>query len=316
MRMRGVAGLTIVIGLGLTSACRWEPSPTMVDLRAQQTATTPVSQEYRGEIAAWQQNRAAGLMQEGGWLSLVGLHWLEDGYNSVGSQSSALVELPESAPASVGTIIVSGRRARFDAASEANVTMEGQPVQTVELQSDAAGEPTELRVGSVTFHLIERSGRMGIRVKDSESPARRRFQGLEYYPIDRQYRVEARFVPYDPPKQIPIVNVMGMTEMMVSPGSLQFEIDRRPVSLDPVLETADADRLFVIFGDLTNGAETYGAGRYVYADFPAQGEDTVTLDFNRAYNPPCVFTDYATCPLPPPQNKLQVRIPAGEKKYK
>lgn len=315
MQVRGVITLTAAAMLSGLVACEYQPSPTMTDLRAEQQVIE-TSEEHRAEIQAWQKRRAEGLMREGGWLSLVGLHWIEPGYNSVGSNPRAAVTLPASVPDMVGTIMLNGRQATFQAAADAGVTSGGRPVTSIEMTPDTEGEPTELRVGTTTFHLVERSGRMGVRVKDSESPARRNFHGLTYFPIDGRYRVEATFKPYDPPKQIPIVNVLGMTENMVSPGALVFQIDGQTVSLDPVLETPDADELFLIFGDRTNGRETYGAGRYVYAPLPAAGEQTVTVDFNRAYNPPCVFTDYATCPLPPSQNKLPVRIAAGEKSYK
>lgn len=296
------------------AACRWEASPTVGQL---QVVEVPVetSPEYAAEIAEWQRNRAAGLLKEGGWLSLVGLEWLNEGVNSVGSSDSSYITLPASAPADAGMMSVRGGKVQFTSAPDANVTQDGQPVQSIEMKPDTSGEPTELRTGTVTFYVIERSGRLGVRIKDSASPARTGFAGLEYFPIDGKYRVAARFTPYDPPKMIPIVNVLGMTESMESPGQLSFEIDGQRLTLDPVLEEPGADELFVIFGDRTNGPVTYGAGRYVYTSLPAPGSNEVILDFNRSYNPPCVFTDYATCPLPPAQNKLPVEIRAGEKNY-
>lgn len=297
----------------MSTACHWEPSSTMTQPLVQEEPVE-VSEEYREEITGWQKRRSEGLLAPGGWLSLVGLEWIDSGLNSVGSSPDAGVRLPSSVPATVGTITLRGSEAEFRAEKGAAVTHNGQPVTSIILRPDTSGEPTELAIGSVTFYLIERGGRYALRIKDSEADTRRRFHGLDYYPIDPRYRVSARLVPYDPPKEIPIATVLGTTEPMISPGSLEFEIGGRKVSLDPVLEAPDADSYFLIFGDQTNGSETYGAGRYVYADIPANGEEVI-IDFNRAYNPPCVFTDYATCPLPPAQNKLSVPIPAGEKKY-
>lgn len=306
--------MALAMGALIATGCRYEPSPLLMEAQLNRTAVE-TSPEYRSEIEAWQRGRAEGLQREGGWLSLVGLEWIEPGLNSVGSAADSMVTLPSSVPDKVGTILLRGRDAEFEAAPGVEVTSNGQRVHRTQLVPDSMGEPTELRIGTVTFHLIERAGRYAVRVRDTEAPARRNFRGLEYFPVDERYRVKARFIPYDPPKQIPVANIIGITEPMISPGALEFEIDGRKLSLDPVLETPDAERLFVIFGDRTNGRETYGAGRYFYADPPREGNEVV-LDFNRAYNPPCVFTDYATCPLPPPQNKLPIEIPAGEKNYK
>lgn len=311
MLMRG--SLLLILPAVLIAACRWEPSPTTTQPVVEQERIE-VSEEYRQEIENWQKRRSDGLLAEGGWLSLVGLEWIEPGLNSVGSSPDAMVRMPASVPETLGSITLRGTQAEFTAAPDAGVTHNGQPVSTIVMQPDTTGEPTELAVGSVTFYMIERGGKHGIRIKDTEAEPRKNFHGLEYFPIDPKYRVTARLVPYDPPKEIPIATVLGTTEPMVAPGSLEFEIDGRKISLDPVLESPDADSYFIIFGDQTNGSETYGAGRYVYADIPAEGNEVI-VDFNRAYNPPCVFTDYATCPLPPAQNKLPIPIPAGEKTY-
>ena len=297
----------------ILAGCEWEASSTMDQPIAEQERVE-VSEEYRREITEWQERRSEGLLAPGGWLSLVGLEWIEPGLNSVGSAPGSGVSLPSSAPAAVGTITLRGREAEFRAEPGVEVTHEGQPVTSIIMQPDSSGDPTELAVGTMTFYMIERGGRYGLRIKDLEAPTRRNFHGLEYFPIDPRYRVTARLVPYDPPKQIPIATVLGTTEPMTSPGALEFEIDGRKVTVDPVLETPDATSYFIIFGDRTNGSETYGAGRYVYAPIPSEGNEVI-IDFNRAYNPPCVFTDYATCPLPPAQNKLSIPIPVGEKNY-
>jgi uncharacterized protein (DUF1684 family) len=168
-----------------------------------------------------------------------------------------------------------------------------------------------VEIGPLTLYVLERGGRYAIRLRDRNSELRRKFTGLQYFPISERYRVQARFVAE--PRKMRIANVLGMTEEMPSPGYAVFKLNGRELRLYPVLETPDAKELFYIFSDQTTGKETYGGGRFFYSDMPKQG--TVTLDFNKAYNPPCVFTPFATCPLPPKENRLPVRIEAGELKY-
>ncbi len=273
----------------------------------------PPDPAYRAEIEAWRARRLERLTAEDGWLSVVGLSWLEPGENSVGSASGSAVLLPEGrTPAAVGTITLANRQASFRARPGAEVRVDGKPSPAATLASDADGHPTVLSIGPVRFYVIERVGRFAVRVKDSASEARRDFQGLSYFRIDPSWRVEARFEPYDPPRSIAVPNVLGHVDSEPSPGALVFEHGGKTYRLDPVLERGETD-YFVIFGDRTNGTETYGAGRFLYVSPPVGGR--TFIDFNKAYNPPCVFTDYATCPLPPPQNKLPIRIEAGEKEY-
>ncbi|MBI3765042.1 MAG: DUF1684 domain-containing protein, partial [Ignavibacteriales bacterium] len=151
--------------------------------------------------------------------------------------------------------------------------------------------------------------------KDKENPARVNFKGLEYFPIDPKWRVEAKFEPYNPPKKIPIASVIGTVENDSCPGALVFNVDEKPCRLDAVMEVGTDDQLFIMFSDETSGKETYGMGRQLYASLPDK-ENRVILDFNKAYNWPCVFTEYATCPIPPRQNHLPIRVEAGEKMYK
>ncbi len=183
----------------------------------------------------------------------------------------------------------------------------------MELRADtASGGPDVLVLGPLSLQVIERGGRYGIRLKDNASARRREFAGLQWYPVSEAHRVVARFVPHATPKTIPIANVLGQEDQQPSPGYVVFTIGGQEVRLEPILEAPDAKELFFIFKDPTAGRDTYPAGRYLYTDLPKDG--AVTLDFNKAYSPPCAFTAYATCPLPPPQNRLPVRIEAGEKK--
>ena len=194
------------------------------------------------------------------------------------------------------------------------ITAAGVPVTSLDLKDDTEDRgPTILKFGTLLLNVIKRGDRVGVRVKDSDSRTRREFKGLEYYPIDPKWRIEARFEPYQPPKIIPITNVLSMTDDETSPGALVFEVGGTTYRVDPILEKGETD-LFVIIADGTTGKETYGAGRYLYVS-PPDKSGKVVIDFNKAYSPPCAFTNYATCPLPPPQNRLPFRIEAGEKKY-
>jgi len=277
------------------------------------SATMTDAPRYRAEIEKWRADRVRRLTAEDGWLSVVGLSWLEEGDNSVGSAPSARVALFSGrTPARLGTIRLARGSASFTAAPGVSVTHGGKPVRTIALASDADGEPTILQHGTVSFYAIRRGDRLGIRVKDSAAPARREFQGIDGYAIDPKWRVAARFEPFNPKKSIPIPNILGNVTQEPSPGAVVFSIGGREYRLDAVEEEGEED-LFLIFGDRTNGTATYGAGRFLYA--PRPGPDGKTfVDFNKAYSPPCAFTAFATCPLPPPQNRLQIAIEAGEKK--
>jgi uncharacterized protein (DUF1684 family) len=272
----------------------------------------PVDPDYAREIDGWRAKREEGLRAPDGWLAVVGLTWLREGTNTIGSAPGSDVVLPAPAPARVGTIEFVKGRAVAHVAPGVVVKSNDQPVVDLEMHSDKGGKPDVLTLGPLSLYVIERAGRHGVRVKNVESPQRRAFRGLDWYPVREGYRVRARFTPYDPPKQIPIANVVGTVSPLPSPGYVTFELDGRELRLDPVLEEPDAKELFYIFRDTTAGKDTYPAGRFLYSEMPKDGQ--VVLDFNKAYSPPCAFTSFATCPLPPRQNRLDVRIEAGEKK--
>jgi uncharacterized protein len=268
--------------------------------------------KWASDLAEWKQWRDGRLRQPDSWLTLVGLAWLQPGNNGVGSHPANRVVLPTSAAGSLGVLRLDGERVTFLASPGAKVTADGAPVTTIDMKSDATGEPTVLHSGSVQFYVIRRSDRLAVRVKDSEAQALKKFTGLEYYPADARWRVEARFEPSVPAGEIEVPNALGFTEKIASPGHVVFTlggVEHRLLALD---DTGDG-RLFLVFGDKTNGRETYGGGRFLYTDPPRDGK--VTIDFNRAYNPPCVFSPYATCPLPPPGNRMPIAVEAGEKKY-
>ena len=269
---------------------------------------------YTKAMEKWQAERLEEINGEDGWTTLVGLFWLNEGPNKFGSDPSNEIVLPRSsAPKFAGSIRLYNGVVTLEAKPDAGITSAGNAASDLVLQSDADGFPTLLKLGSLKLFVIKRGEKLGLRVKDKRNPARSHFAGLDYFPVDLKWRLEAKFEPYDPPRIIPIVNVLGMVDNMTSPGALVFEVNGKTYRLDPVLEKG-SKQLFIIFGDKTTGKETYGAGRYLYAD--AAGDDgKVVLDFNKAYNPPCAFTRFATCPLPPRQNRLAIRVEAGEKKY-
>jgi len=281
---------------------------------------------HKQEIEKWQSDRLAGLKKEDGWLSLIGLFWLDEGENKFGSDAKNPVVLPkDKAPRVAGSLWLEKGQVRLAARPESKISIappsgvvvnraDNKPLTSLELKDDNDDNgPTILELGSLLINVIKRGDRVGVRVKDRESQTRREFKGLEYYPIDPRWRIEARFEAYQPPKLIPITNVLSMTEDETSPGALVFDVDGTTYRIDPILEKGETD-LFVIISDGTTAKETYGAGRYLYVSPPDQS-GKVVIDFNKAYSPPCAFTNYATCPLPPAQNRLPFRIEAGEKKY-
>ncbi|HVR71668.1 MAG TPA: DUF1684 domain-containing protein [Vicinamibacteria bacterium] len=267
----------------------------------------PVPATYRASVEAWRAEREAKLRAEDGWLAVAGLFWLRQGANSLGTLPGNDIVLPAgSAPARAGTLTLRDGRVMLRLARGVTAAGAGHsPEREIAPDGDEV-----VALGRLRLSVIERSGRHGLRVRDPESPRRRGFSGLAWYPVDESFRVAARFVPAAQ-RTIGVANVLGDVLEMPSPGQVEFTLRGRALRLDPALEVG-SPRLFFIFRDTTAGRDTYPAGRYLYAEPPADG--VVTLDFNRAYSPPCAFTDFATCPLPPPQNRLSVAVEAGEKK--
>jgi hypothetical protein len=265
---------------------------------------------YRRSIESWRAEREAGLKADDGWLTLVGLFWLEEGLNRVGSGPDAEVALaPASAPAAVGTISFRDGIATFTPAPGAGVRINGKPAATQVLRPQP-GDYNVVTAGSVTMFIIRRGDRYGVRVRDANSDQRRAFAGLHWFPIREDYRVTARFIPHPKTTSIMIANVLGAVEPWPTPGKVVFTLNGREFTLHPVLDGPDAKELFFIFRDGTTGSDTYPGGRFLHAEMPKNG--LVVLDFNKAESPPCAFTAFATCPLPPKENALPVRIEAGE----
>lgn len=236
---------------------------------------------YKKEITEWRAEQEKKLRADDGWLTVVGLHWLHEGKQNVDD---------------LGEVELKG--------GEVKITKDG----TV-LKSDLTGDPTRIKRGTKTFYLIDRSGKLAIRVKDSASSARKNFKGRKWFPVDPALRIEANWVPYDEPRKLTFADITGNTQEEKSPGQAVFEWKGQKYSLVPV---QDEDSLHFIFRDKTSGKETYGAARFLWAEAPKNGK--VVLDFNRAVSPPCAFTKFATCPLPPRENWMKTEIRAGEMK--
>ncbi|HEY7964383.1 MAG TPA: DUF1684 domain-containing protein [Steroidobacteraceae bacterium] len=276
--------------------------------------TAEALQAERASVHAWRTQRLDALTGDDGMLTLAGLFWLKPGDNTFGrGAGNALVLDNPSLADTAGSFVVSSQKVRFEARAGAGVTHDGRPVSSLELVPDSAGEPTLLASGALRFFVIERAGNLGVRVRDLNNPHRLGFLGLSYFPVSTAWAIDAHFEAYQPAHHIKIMNILGMEQDMESPGALVFRKDGRDWRLDAVLEQPGDTELFVMFADATSGHETYGAGRFLRVPLPSG--DSVRVDFNKAYNPPCALNDFATCPLPPSQNRLRLRIAAGEKTY-
>ena len=292
-------------------AHRPSPPAAKADMKADDPAA------HARAVEEWRKGRLGRLTSDEGWLTVAGLFWLKEGANSFGSGKDNAVVLPAGVPARVGIFHLAkgaSGTVTVEPAPGVTITLGGQPVTGKrELRPDVPGPADVLSVGDLRLFVIPRDGRVGIRMRDLKSAQRKAFAGIDSYPVRPEYKVRARFVPHAQKTSIKVPNVLGGVSEMPSPGQLQFQLGGRSLSLDAVLEEPTDQRLFIIFRDQTAGKETYGAGRFVYTEaLPDKGE--VVVDFNKAYNPPCAFTAFATCPLPPTQNRLKVRIEAGEKR--
>lgn len=256
------------------------------------------SSTYTASIRQWQQKRDTRLRSPNGWLALVGLFWLKPGNNTIGSAEFNDFVLPKgSAPDRAGTLHLEAAKVTF--------TPPAGPARTLSYDED---KPDIVRAGDTSFFLIKRGGKLAIRATDPHSPVLTSFHGMKYFPVNPALHFEAKFIPE--PKKIPILNILGQTDMEESPGIVEFTYKGQQYRLRPIFEGPE---LFFLFKDPTNKTSTYQAGRMLNTPLPAHGK--VDLDFNRSYNPPCTFTPYATCPLPPKENTLPFPVEAGEMRY-
>jgi uncharacterized protein (DUF1684 family) len=274
-------------------------------------ALSQVSSAYRADIEKYRKERIDELTAPNGWLAVRGLFWLHEGANTAGSDPASEIALPERVAKRLGVFTLKAGQVTFTADPAATVAAEGKPVTTYTYTRP--GEKFALVSDGVTLFMLRRGDRVGLRMLDPESRQRKTFSGLKYFPLDPAYRLKARFVAYPTLKEVPVPNVLGQLVSMESPGYVEFTLKGRSYRLEPVYETSAHEDLFFIFKDTTSRTDTYEAGRFLHSPLPAG--DIVDLDFNRAYNPPCAFTEFATCPLPVKENQLPVAIKAGELRY-
>ncbi len=253
----------------------------------------PSPEAFEAEWKAWRDQRLAALQRPQGWLALTGLHWLKEGENRI--------------PGLPGLFTLAGGAVTLVATPADGWTLAGAPVGTRRLTSDKDGKPDRLLSGSRAVQVIDRGGKLALRAWDAESPTRKGFTGIDTFPPAPRWRLTARWEPYATPRPVEVPSAIGTTTRELAPGRAWFTVDGKAYALEP---TQDGDQLFFVFKDQTAPRQTYGAGRFLSAALPVDGK--VVLDFNRAYNPPCVFSPHATCPLPLPQNILPVRVEAGE----
>lgn len=287
---------------------------TLIPVAAAQTAP-----DYLQKIAQFRTQRAKNLSAPEGWLSLVALHWLKPGDTTVGSAPGNTLHL-DHAPAHLATFHLADNTVTLAPPAggfPANTTLDGKPAASATLSYDG-DHPSQLRNGGLLIIVIKRGDRLYLRVKDAQAPTRTAFHGLNWYAPDPRFVVTAKWTPSNPPHSLTVPNVLGQIDHEPSPGVAEFTLNGQTLRLEPVIEDPADKLLFFIFRDITSRTATYGAGRFLYTQYPSNGLDkpgTVVLDFNRTQNPPCAYTAYATCPLPPQQNRLNIAIPAGEKRY-
>jgi len=298
--LRSLVALALVLGVATALARSARPGDDAGD------------DAYKQSIEEWYKGRIERLMSPDGYLALVGLFPLDEGANRFGSAESNQLVFPEKAPKQAGTIYLKNGKLEIAVMPGVDIESDGKPVDKMPIESDAGGTPTAFEMGSFHFYVIERSGEMYLRLKDHDSELLKTFKGIERFPVDPKWRISARFEKYDPPKPLKVPNVLGYEFDEQCPGVIIFESGGKECRLEP-META-GDEFFIVFGDETSGLETYGGGRFLYAKLPDE-KGNMVLDFNKAYNPPCAFTPFATCPLPHKENILGVRIEAGEKAY-
>lgn len=272
---------------------------------------TITERPYAAAIEAWREQVEATLRADDGWLTVAGLFWLEEGANTIGTDPSSDMVLPEgAAPGTVGTLHLRDGRVTLDVAPGVELAVNKRPASgAVALRSADQGGPDLVTIGALTFFVHNSGERLAIRLRDRNAPARRDFTGRVWYPIREEYRVVADFHPYDSPVLLPIVNIVGDKEESLSPGYLTFRLNGQDCQLDAIQQLKSG--FWLHYSDQTADAETYPGGHFLTTGPLDEGK--VTLDFNRAVNPPCAFTPFATCPVVLPQNKLAVRVEAGER---
>ena len=273
------------------------------------------NETYINEIKQWQEKRISQIGSDNGWLSLAGLFWLKEGENYFGTDSSnTIIFPPGTSQKKAGIIILKGENLILKAFKGTELKYKDSTITRMQLLSDESGKvrPTVLTSGPLSFHVIKRGDKFAVRLKNRENPPLKNYKGLEFFPINPEFKINARYIPYDQPKILDIVSIIGTVTPETCKGALIFEIRGKTCRLD-VIADDESRELQVMFTDETTGKETYDNGRQLVTYFPEEGN--VILDFNKSFNWPCAYTPYATCSIPPKENHIPVRIEAGEKKY-
>jgi len=275
------------------------------------------------EELAWRTQHATDLQKPDGWLSLVGLEWLEPGETSIGSARDNKIHLPSTAPAHIGILKLENNAVTLLPPKEgfpSGLQIDGAPAKQLSLRADQDKDKfnSHVTIGTINFYVIKRADKFALRIKDAKSPSLLEFHGLKWFELNPEYRVTAKWTPYVPAKSVSLLTLVGTEYSEPVPGFAEFTLQGKTFRLEPVLEDPDNPKLFFILRDTTSTETTYPACRFLYTTFPNHGADQpgeLLLDFNHLENPPCAYTPYATCPLPPAGNRLPIALPVGEQRY-
>ena len=320
MRVRLLREHLFVIVLMLAQGACHLAMPSASAQSAPETGVGSGDAQWLKDLDAWRAQREHELSAPDGWLTLVGLEWLKQGVNSFGTAADCTIRIRANAPEHFGLLTVSGKTVQLLAPAggfPADFQIDGKPAREGTLSADDA-KPSNLSWRGLTMVVLPRGGRYALRTKDADSPTRTQFHGLRWYAPDSHYRIDAKWIPYPTPRIEKIPTIINTTLDMPAPGVAEFTLNGKTLRLEPVFEGGERDKLFFILRDSTSRTTTYEAARFLHTGLPSNGIDqpgTITLDFNELYNPPCAYTPYATCPLPPEQNRLPVPIEAGEQRY-
>ena len=286
---------------------------------------SPAAQESfsQHEELAWRTQHATDLQKPDGWLSLVGLEWLEPGQTSIGSAQDNKIHVPSTAPAHIGVLQLENNAVTLLPPQEgfpSGLQIDGAPAKQLSLRADQDKDKfnSHVTVGTINFYVIKRADKFALRIKDAKSPSLLEFHGLKWFELNPEYRVTAKWTPYVPAKSVSLLTLVGTEYSEPVPGFAEFTLQGKTFRLEPVLEDPDNPKLFFILRDTTSTETTYPACRFLYTTFPNHGVDRpgeLLLDFNHLENPPCAYTPYATCPLPPAGNRLPIALPVGEQRY-
>jgi uncharacterized protein len=277
---------------------------------------------WKREVLDWREKHVADLKKPDGWLALAGLEWLEPGQTSFGSAPDNKIHLP-GGPEHLGVLELKDNTVRLlppagGFPKDFMVAQSPATPQTLRVDPDNDVHAVHMTIGTLNVYVIQRAARFALRIKDANSKALQEFHGLKWYDPDPRYRFTAKWIPYNPARSVTLTTLIGTSYSAPVPGIAEFSFSGQTYRLEPVFEDSRPDNLFFILRDTTSTSTTYGACRFLYSPLPSHGmekEGELVLDFNHLENPPCAYTPFATCPLPPPGNRLKIALPVGEQRY-